>query len=152
MVYWPADRPTVPSLEPYHQTSIYFFNYSFNLNKLTWSFFPLCPQRPCTHSFQLSWTPTHSPARRRRRRKRRTELRVQREKRKEEGRTRWMMCLPYHPELPGWWKSIGALWCCHGRRVCPHPSPPKPLATFSSSPTPPCSILCWREVRGQRLK
>lgn len=117
---------------------------------MNWSFFPFCPQRPCTRSFQLSWTPTHSPGRRRTRR--RTELWVQREKRKEQGKERWMMCPPYRPKLPGWLKCIAVPWCCRGRRVCRHRSPPKPLATSFSSPIPLCSILYWREVRGQRLK
>lgn len=115
------------------------------------SFSPFCPQRPCTHCFQLSWTATHSPARRRRRR-RRMELEVQRERRKRERKERWMTCPPYQPKLPGWWKCTAVPWCCPGRRVCPRHSPPKPLATSSSSPTRRCSTLCWREVRGHRLK
>lgn len=120
------------------------------LKQINWGFSPFCPQRPCIHFFQLSWTPTHSPARRMKRR--RMELEVQKEKRKEGKKERWMTCLPYHPKLPGLWKCIAVPWCCRGKRVCLHLSPPKPLATSFSSPTPPYSILCWREVRGNRLK
>lgn len=129
-------------LEPWisWQTIQYlFFHCSFS-KQMNSHFFPSCPRRPCTHSFRLSWTPTHSPARRRRRRK--MELGARREKRKRKGRERWMTCPPYHPKLPGWWRCTAAPWCCRGRHVCPRHSPPKPSATSSSSPTPHCSILC----------
>lgn len=105
----------------------------------------LCARhRRCTHSCPPSWTPTPSPARTRRRR--RKKVRVQRAGRRKEG-TR-TTCPPCQPKWLGWWRSTAALWCCHGRPVCPHHSPPRPSATSSSSPTPPCSTLCWREVRG----
>lgn len=107
-------------------------------------------QRPCTLSFRLCWTPTLSPARTRTKTRRRMELRVKRVSRRDVGKGRWMMCPPYPRKSRAWWKFTAVPWCCRGRRVCLPPLPPKPLATSSSSPTPPCSTRCWREVRCQR--
>lgn len=114
---------------------------------MCWRFRTFSPHRLSTHSFQHSLTPTHSPARR----KRRMGSGMQRVKTQEKDAKRWMMSLPYHLKLQDWWKCIAVPLCCHGRPVCLRRSLRKPLATSSSSPTPPCSTLCWREVRGNTL-
>lgn len=69
--------------------------------------FHFCLQRPCTRSFQPYWTPTLSPVRRRR--KKRMEHWVERQKRKEKEKPRWMMCQLCHPKLQGLWRCIAVL-------------------------------------------
>lgn len=86
-----------------------------------------------------------------RRRGKRTELGAQRGMRIKQNREPWTTFPSCLPRLPDWWMCIAAPWCCLEKRVCLHRSPPKHLVTSSSSPTLPCWILCWREVRKYRV-
>lgn len=117
-----------------------------DFTKWAWFLFLCALHRPCTRCCQPSWTPTPSPTWTRTRRG--PQVRVQRAGRSREGRGKRTTCPPCRPKWLGWWKSTAAPWCCRGRPVCPRRSPPRPSATSSSSPTPPCSTPCWREVRG----
>lgn len=57
-----------------------------------------------------------------------------------------MTCPLCLPPLPDWWRCIVAPCSSPGMPASRHLSPLRPLATSSSSPTPLCSIPCWREV------